>query len=343
MREYQPNVSAWDKAMRGPGKAKAKFTILSIEEIRPDTFQVVFDTGAEGQHRARLYPQGGSLESGTYGLSKLTGEDTPEGAKIRKAIAAYKRTREHEPNDDQTWRDVYSREYGAAEGRGLQSWQAREEASRTAWRDYEARTGKPALMRNAGLPAGFDSFDAEDVFGAEMQDPGTGPSAPGAVFSGVKRGDVILVGPQRYEVLQVWDNYHAMVQKPGAKLKAFALRQDRRPEGEVIEVREQRGTPETTLAGPVLAAVPLDAVEVLGAHRPNASGYYVWVLARGSNAPLAEGPWGPYDSLESAKTFARIGATEGAHDRAVSTGLDPKAPSFQIVRRYESGTGERLL
>jgi hypothetical protein len=78
-------------------------------------------------------------------------------------------------------------------------------------------------------------------------------------------------------------------------------------------------------------------------HASNASGYYVWALARGSSAPLAEGPWGPYGTLESAKTFARIGATEGAHDRAVSIGLDPQAPSFQIVRRYEAGTGERLL
>jgi len=79
-------------------------------------------------------------------------------------------------------------------------------------------------------------------------------------------------------------------------------------------------------------------------HRPNGSGYYVWPLARGSDQPLAsEGPWGPYAHLDEAKTFARIGATEGAHDRAVSLGLDPNAPSFQIVRRYEAGTGERLL
>jgi hypothetical protein len=410
----------------------------------------------------------------------------------------------HEPNGDLAWRERYAAEYRRAEGEGLQPWQAREQASRAAWRDYEERTGQPAHWRNGaswgrlyggdvpyrtpdgklvrmfrkgqrvrfidadgeqvgpeqsnvgpalayaaanrwrevtghpshdrnGMPAGFDSFDAADVFGDEVQEASAGASLPGAVFDGVKRGDVLQVGAQRYEVLQVWDNYHAMVQKPGAKRKAFALRQDRRPEGEVVEVREQRGTPETTLAGPVLATVPLDAVERVGAHRPmvrshesnesdprdarnedmrlalaaaghgnrtfsvreltehlqgrlpsnavryqvsklarsgyitfdesgtigvtklgwdwiegaprhasNATSYYVWVLARGSDSPIDEGPYGPYD-LDGAKTFARIGATEGAHDRAVSAGVDPKAASFEIVRRYRARTGERVL
>lgn len=77
--------------------------------------------------------------------------------------------------------------------------------------------------------------------------------------------------------------------------------------------------------------------------RPNGSGYYVWALARGSDKPLAEGPWGPYDTLESAKTFARIGATEGAHDRAVSLGFDPESAGFRILRRYQAGSGERLF
>lgn len=77
--------------------------------------------------------------------------------------------------------------------------------------------------------------------------------------------------------------------------------------------------------------------------RPNGSSYYVWALARGSNKPLSEGPWGPYDTLEGAKTFARIGATEGKHDRAVSLGVDPESASFEILRRYEAGSGDRLL
>lgn len=78
--------------------------------------------------------------------------------------------------------------------------------------------------------------------------------------------------------------------------------------------------------------------------RPNRSGYYVWPLARGSNEPLAgEGPWGPYPHLDTAKTFARIGATEGKHDRAVSFGADPSASGFSVLRRYAAGTGERVL
>lgn len=79
-------------------------------------------------------------------------------------------------------------------------------------------------------------------------------------------------------------------------------------------------------------------------HTPNGTSYYVWALARGSSTPLAgEGPWGPYDTLESAKTYARIGATEGAHDRAVSIGGSPTASSFSIVRAYQAGTGVRLI
>lgn len=77
---------------------------------------------------------------------------------------------------------------------------------------------------------------------------------------------------------------------------------------------------------------------------PNRGGYYVWPLAVGSDQPLTtEGPWGPYPHLDGAKTFARIGATEGAHDRAVSFGRDPAGAGFSIVRRYQAGTGERLL
>ncbi len=75
-------------------------------------------------------------------------------------------------------------------------------------------------------------------------------------------------------------------------------------------------------------------------HTPN-GGYYVWVLAS-DGAPKDEGPYGP-KPLEEAKQFARIAATNGAHDRAVSRGLDPQSPSFEVVRRYQRGTGERVL
>lgn len=70
--------------------------------------------------------------------------------------------------------------------------------------------------------------------------------------------------------------------------------------------------------------------------------YWVWVLRKGSDEPMDEGPYGPH-SWESAKTFARIGATEGEHDRAVSRGRDPAGAGFEIVRIYEAGSGEHIV
>lgn len=76
-------------------------------------------------------------------------------------------------------------------------------------------------------------------------------------------------------------------------------------------------------------------------HEPNAS-YYVWVLG-GDGLPLqTEGPYGPHD-LDGAKTYARIAATEGSHDRAVSCGKDPASSSFDVVRVYRAGTGARAV
>lgn len=71
------------------------------------------------------------------------------------------------------------------------------------------------------------------------------------------------------------------------------------------------------------------------------SRYYVWLLQSRSDSPLSgEGPYGPL-SLESATTFARVGATEGKHDRVVTEGPDPA--TFKVRRRYEAGTGKTLL
>lgn len=87
---------------------------------------------------------------------------------------------------------------------------------------------------------------------------------------------------------------------------------------------------------------PKYPVQKAAAHEPNAS-YYVWPVASDGVTPLAgEGPYGPHD-LQGAKTYARIAATQGAHNRAVSRGLDPRAASFEIVRVYRHGTGERLV
>jgi len=69
--------------------------------------------------------------------------------------------------------------------------------------------------------------------------------------------------------------------------------------------------------------------------------YWVWALDR-DNMPLTtEGPWGPYDA-QTARTYARISATEGSHDRAVSHGKDPRASSFEIMRIYRAGSGEHI-
>lgn len=78
-------------------------------------------------------------------------------------------------------------------------------------------------------------------------------------------------------------------------------------------------------------------------YRANAGSYYVWALRSLASTPLtSEGPWGPM-TLEKASQFARIGATEGAHDRAVSFGKDPEAKSFRIERRYAARSGLRLI
>ena len=76
---------------------------------------------------------------------------------------------------------------------------------------------------------------------------------------------------------------------------------------------------------------------------PNGSGYYVWLLDR-SNRPLTtEGPYGPYHTLEGAKPFARISATNGKHDRAISRGRDPRGEDFEIVRKYQARSGVRII
>ncbi len=77
--------------------------------------------------------------------------------------------------------------------------------------------------------------------------------------------------------------------------------------------------------------------------RQNSSHYYVWVLAPHSDTPLSsEGPYGPHP-LRIAEQMARIGATEGIHDRVVSLGIDPEAQGFCIERRYAARSGARVL
>jgi hypothetical protein len=73
----------------------------------------------------------------------------------------------------------------------------------------------------------------------------------------------------------------------------------------------------------------------------NAENYWVWALSRDNKPLTTEGPWGPYD-YQTARTYARISATEGTHNRAVSRGQDPLASTFEIMRMYRAGTGEHI-
>lgn len=187
----------------------------------------------------------------------------------------------HTPNEDLAWREVYARAYQTAASRGLEDWKAREEASRAAWADYEARTGQR-------------------------------PNPP------------LWQSDDEAEYMRLLDRYDEEMSEAG-RLE---------DEGYTEQARIHRRAAE---------AAERAADRISRRYAANGSIFYVWALARGSNEPLSEGPWGPYETLESAKTFARIGATEGAHDRAVSLGFDPESSGFRIVRRYQARTGERLL
>lgn len=70
------------------------------------------------------------------------------------------------------------------------------------------------------------------------------------------------------------------------------------------------------------------------------SRHHVW-LAQGNEALTTEGPWGPF-SLGQAKAFARVGATEGKHDRIVTAGAGRTPRAQRLVFRYEAGTGKRV-
>lgn len=75
----------------------------------------------------------------------------------------------------------------------------------------------------------------------------------------------------------------------------------------------------------------------------NGAGYYVWVVDSSSRPLAKEGPYGPYHTLEGAKPYARISATEGAHDRIISRGRDPRSDDFEVVRKYQARTGKRII
>jgi len=71
----------------------------------------------------------------------------------------------------------------------------------------------------------------------------------------------------------------------------------------------------------------------------NEGHYYVWPLDHSGRPLKTEGPFGPYE-LDTARTTARIRATKGRHDYAVTRGGQFKASNVQ--RHYRAGTGESL-
>jgi hypothetical protein len=75
--------------------------------------------------------------------------------------------------------------------------------------------------------------------------------------------------------------------------------------------------------------------------KPNAHGYHVWEMGiRDRRSPVRQVNRKPLE-LKAAKDLARIGATEGKHDRAVTT--NPKSrQGFRIVAQYEARTGENV-
>lgn len=120
--------------------------------------------------------------------------------------------------------------------------------------------GHPQMKKNAGsMPPGFDSFGAEEVFGE--QEPAPTAATRTAPLAGLERDDAIQVGRNQYVVVRSWGDYEAMVKKPNAKRKMFSVRQENDDE---VAVREQKGTPDATLAGPVLSRHPLADVRRIG-------------------------------------------------------------------------------
>jgi hypothetical protein len=68
--------------------------------------------------------------------------------------------------------------------------------------------------------------------------------------------------------------------------------------------------------------------------------YYVWEMGkRDRKHPVRQVNSMPL-ALLPAKQLARIGATEGKHDRAVTT--SPRGKGFRVLAQYEAHTGENV-
>lgn len=288
---------------------RRKVTVTDATALRPGDILDYWDTETVILRGPYTSKDRFGREMTTYDGRILTGDNAGKEGPMQFGPGGVARvlrsSEEYQPNEDQTWRELYAREYRKAEAHGLESWRAREEAARIAWEDYEARTGRRAFERNASN---------HDAWNEEM------------------RSALAVIGRNRtFTSRDLLEQVHGTLSSTEVRWQLSRLAR-----AGYLE-RDESG------AGYDITKLGWDWIE--GADRRysvNGSSYYVWELAVGSDAPLGQ-PLGPYGTLESAKTFARIGATEGKHDRAVTSGVDPKAASFKIVRRYRAGTGERLV
>ena len=68
-----------------------------------------------------------------------------------------------------------------------------------------------------------------------------------------------------------------------------------------------------------------------------AAKYYVFETGKKKRPELvSRGPL----TLQSAKSFARVGATYGKHDRVITT--DPKKKDFSVIAKYKAGSGKQV-
>ncbi len=264
------------------------------------------------------------------------------------------------PNGDLVWREAYAREYKEAEREGLDAPSARERASQRAWADYRSRTGQEDYLRNARRPKGkaheqefagykFTSGPAETVIHRQRiqtessGDYGADPVGDGT-FRMVPSGDVVDFEECNRRLDRFRRNGGDLRDRVADAL-GWSAEQVRSMSWQSL--RELVRPVSQNLAQEITTAIQSGSY-ALPEHlrppeqRPNRTGYYVWVIDPVRNWPLDEGPYGPHD-LVTAKQLARIGATKGQHDRAVSTSPDPQSRSFEIVRRYEAQTGRRLV
>ena len=328
MREYNPNRRDFLEVISSEPEGPEEDVQLTPWTVHSGA------RGARTWHvqRRRTWTQDGWRRSRVEQLSGPSGRQrTFASMAVAQRAADEAGASGYRPNEDLAWREVYGREYRAAEDRGLESWRAREVAAKAAWADYESRTGQPALLRN----------------GTRREPAPALPTCPECLYE-QRTGKVAPIDHSCETDVEQYARvgHQSNGEPPEGERERISL--GLRPECPLCghgnwtyELRPGLFTcqrhRETAIERPV-GFLRRDS-----AHQSNGVSYYVWALARGSDAPIDEGPWGPYDNLTSAKTFARIGATEGAHDRAVSMGLNPQSPSFEIVRRYEARTGERLL